>query len=139
MGGGGGGTVQSFPGSLIAGQTAFEQWSDYQQRFVPYQSKLLDTLKNNDMLNQDTGFGQNASNNAFTTGAQSYSMDLSRLGASLTPEQSASLGQSASLAQAGQNVAAANQAQLHTLSSNLGVMGGGLGAASQSITGPGSV
>lgn len=138
MGGGGGGTVQSFPGSAIAANTAFQQWNDYQQRFLPVQNQLINTINSPDMLNQDREMAYNTADQAVQSAIGAQNRSLGRLGAVPNGDQQSSINQSQSLAQTAQQVAGQNQAELHTQASNLALMGGGLSSLAGAMTGPGS-
>jgi hypothetical protein len=127
MGGGGGGSHQDFTGSLMAMNTAVDQWNNYQAKFVPYQNKLISTIGDPAMLAADQGFARNAVAQAFDTQRGAQERSLSRMGATMTPEQQAASNESMGLAASSQTVAGLNAAAQHTKESDMALMGAGMG------------
>lgn len=129
MGGGGGGTIQEFNASALASNVARQQWQDYQNRFVPYQKKIVESVNSPQMQTDLEGFARNAVSNAFNTQWGAQKRDLARLGTVMTGRQAQDAANQLGLAQSGQAVAGLNMARQHTKDANLAAMAGGMGAS----------
>jgi len=134
MGGGGGGTKQDFQSSYQAAGTAFDQWNDYQQRFKPYQAKLIDSVNYPDLGIADENFAKTATKQAFDAVRGAEMRDLNRQGAIMTWDQAQAGERKLGLDQAAQTAASVNAARLHTQDSNLAVMAGGMGTMRNRVT-----
>lgn len=135
----GGGSSNSVPSSvdMVASQQnadlVNQQWADYQTRFQPQESNLIDQVNGNGGL--QTSFlpkalynAQADTNNAFDSANGQQSRDMSRYGQAVNPDQQQQLDTTSGLSRAAGLANANNQTIQQDQTMKSQIMSGGLGA-----------
>ena len=109
-----------------------QQWADYQARFQPQETKIIDQMGGGlqtTFLPKSLQNAQEGVTNAYTSASGQQQRDLSRLGQSQTTEQGNAQITKAGLSQAASSANANNAAVQNDQNLKNEIMSGGLGAA----------
>ena len=109
-----------------------QQWADYQARFQPQETKIIDQMGSGlqtTFLPKSLQNAQRGVTNAYASAAGQQQRDLSRIGQSQTTEQVNAQITKAGLSQAASSANANNTAVQNDQNLKNEIMSGGLGAA----------
>lgn len=110
-----------------------QQWADYQTRFQPQESNLIDQVNGNgglqtSFLPKELTNAQTDTNNTFDSAQGQQSRDMSRYGQSVNPDQQQQLDTMSGLSRAAGLANTNNQTIQQDQTMKSQIMSGGLGA-----------
>jgi hypothetical protein len=131
--GGGGGSTQNFNASIPLANIARAQWADYQKRFMPYETRLINAGTSEANYLPAEKMAEQNTNNGFGLAQAASDRDLSRYGATMTPAQQDANNLNMSIQKAQSGVANVNEARGNIWDNENGVMTGGLSQAGRTL------
>lgn len=102
-----------------------DQWGDYQNRFMPYEDKLIDAVTGSQMLDERLSAIKINTKESFDAAQLSNQQVQARYGMAQTDAQKSTQDRNMAIAQSKVHANSANQTRRHIDDRNLAVMGGG--------------